>query len=116
MQNVEIARRLEEVADVLESQRANPLRVQAYRRLAASVRHLPKPLVEIWREEGEEGLRAVTGVGERLATALRTLVTTARLPVLDRLRSETDPVTLLESVPGMGHALAERQHRVVGEN
>jgi hypothetical protein len=29
MQNVEIARRVEEVADLLEAQRANPFRVQA---------------------------------------------------------------------------------------
>jgi hypothetical protein len=29
MQNVEIGRRLEEVADLLEAQRANPFRVQA---------------------------------------------------------------------------------------
>ena len=102
MQNVEIARRLEEVADLLEAQRANPFRVQAYRRAAASVGHLPKPLTEIWREQGEEGLQAMTGVGERLAAALRTLVTTGRLPMLDRLRGETDPVVLLESVPGIG--------------
>ena len=110
MHNVEIARRLEEVADLLEAQRANPFRVQAYRRVAASVQHLPKPLIEIWHEKGEEGLRAVTGAGERLATALRTLVTTGRLPMLDRLRGEADPVALLESVPGIGRALAERLH------
>ena len=110
MQNVEIARRLEEVADLLETQRANPFRVQAYRRAAAHVRYLPKPLVEIWHEQGYEGLRALTGVGERLVTALRTLLTTGRLPMLERLRGETDPVALLESVPGIGRALAERLH------
>ena len=110
MQNDEIARRLEEVADLLDAQRANPFRVQAYRRAAAAVHHLPKPLSEIFRESGEEGLRAITGVGERLAAALRTLITTGRLPMLDRLRGETDPVALLESVPGIGRALAERLH------
>ena len=114
MQNVEIARRLEEVADLLETQGANLFRVQAYRRAAASVRYLPKPLSAIWREQGDAGLRAVTGVGERLAAALRTLVTTGRLPMLDRLRGETDPQTLLESVPGIGSALAERLHRELG--
>lgn len=110
MHNVEIARRLEEVADLLEMQRANPFRVQAYRRVAASVRHLPKPMIDIWQEQGEEGLHAVTGAGERLTTALRTLVTTGRLPMLDRLRGESDPVALLESVPGIGRGLAERLH------
>jgi len=114
MHNVEIARRLEEVADLLEAQHANPFRVQAYRRVAASIQHLPKPLIEIWREKGEEGLREVTGAGERLSTALRTLVTTGRLPMLDRLRGEADPVALLESVPGIGRALAERFHDEFG--
>jgi len=111
MQNVDIARRLEEVADLLEAQRANPFRVQAYRRAAASVRHLSKPLSEIFKEQGEEGLRSIIGVGERLGTALRTLVTSGRLPMLDRLRGETDSVALLESVPGIGPVLAERLHR-----
>lgn len=110
MQNIEIARRLEEVADLLETQHANPFRVQAYRRAALSVRHLPRPLSEIFEAEGDAGLRAVTGVGERLGTSLRILVTTGRLPMLDRLRGETDPVALLESVPGIGPRLAERLH------
>ena len=114
MHNLEIGRRLEEVADLLEAQHANPFRVQAYRRAAANVRRLSRPLVEIWRQEGEEGLRRVSGVGERLGTALRTLITTGRLPMLDRLRGETDSVALLESVPGVGRSLAERLHHELG--
>jgi DNA polymerase (family X) len=43
MENVEIGRRLEEVADLLQAQRANPFRVQAYRRAATTIRHLPWP-------------------------------------------------------------------------
>ena len=114
MQNIQIARRLEEVADLLEAQRANPFRVHAYRRAAVGVRHLPKPLTAIWKDQGDAGLRSVIGVGERLAAALETLVTTGRLPMLDRLRGETDPVAMLESVPGIGAALAERLHRGLG--
>jgi putative hydrolase len=68
-------------------------------------------LAEIFDTDGEAGLRAVTGVGERLGTALRILITTGRLPMLDRLRGETDPVELLESVPGIGPRLAERLHK-----
>ena len=114
MLNVEMARRLEEVADLLQAQRANPFRVQAYRRAATAIRHLPQPLAEIWQEQGEAGLRGVTGVGERLTAALRSLITTGRLPMLDRLRGEMDPVALLQSVPGIGPALAQRLHRDLG--
>jgi DNA polymerase (family 10) len=113
-QNHEIARRLEEVADLLETQHANPFRVQAYRRAAVRVRHLSEPLAELLQEQGEQGLRAATGVGESLATALRTLATTGRLPMLDRLRGEADPLELLESVPGIGKALAKRLHGEFG--
>lgn len=114
MENVEIARRLEEVADLLETQRAVSFRIQAYRRAAAAVRRIEKPLHEIWRDQGEAGLRAVTGVGDRLATMLRTLLTTGRLPMLDRLRGAVDPVALLESVPGLGRVLAERLYMDLG--
>ena len=54
MQNVEIARRLEEVADLLEAQHANPFRVQAYRRAASGIRHLSKPLSVIWQERATQ--------------------------------------------------------------
>jgi len=114
MQNSEIARRLEEVADLLEVQHANIFRVQAYRRTAMAVRRLPTPVSAIWQEQGEAGLRSIGGVGERLTAALRSLITTGRLPMLDRLRGETDPVALLESVPGIGRALAERLHQDLG--
>jgi DNA polymerase (family X) len=114
MHNVEIGRRLEEVAELLEAQQANPFRVQAYRRAATNVRRLTKPLAEVWQEEGERGLRAVSGVGERLGAALRTLIATGHLPMLDRLRGEADPVALLESVPGIGPVLAERLHGEFG--
>jgi len=59
-------------------------------------------------------LRRVTGIGERLGSMLRTLVTTGRLPILDRLRGETDPLTVLESLPGVGAALAQRFHWELG--
>ena len=114
MENIEIARRLEEVADLLEAQGANPFRVQAYRRAALNVGRLSKPVGEIWREGGDEALRAIPGVGDRLGLALRSLVTTGRLPMLDRLRGETDAVALLESVPGIGPVLAERLHHDFG--
>jgi putative hydrolase len=114
MQNAEIARRLEEVADLLEVQQANPFRVLAYRRAASRIRCLRRPLVDIWNSEGEEGLRAIGGVGERLTAALRTLILTGRLPMLDRLRGETGPAALLESVPGIGPVLAERLHGELG--
>jgi DNA polymerase/3'-5' exonuclease PolX len=110
MQNTEIARRLEEVAWLLNEQEANPYRVQAYRHAAETLRRLDRPVREILQREGAEGLRRLPGIGESLARSIREVVLTGRLPILDRLRGETDPVSLLASVPGIGTVLVERLH------
>ena len=112
--NFRIARRLEEVAQILESQGGNPFRVQAYRHAAETLRHLTRPAEEIFRLEGEPGLRKLPGIGERLARAIATLLITGKLPMLDRLRGESESGALLASVPGIGKSLAARLHRELG--
>jgi Holliday junction resolvasome RuvABC DNA-binding subunit len=114
MQNTEIARRLEEVAWLLNEQGANPYRVQAYRHAAELLRRLDRSVTEILQQEGVEGLRRLPGIGESLARSIREVVLTGRLPILARLRGEADPVSLLASVPGIGPVLADRLHHDLG--
>jgi Holliday junction resolvasome RuvABC DNA-binding subunit len=112
--NAEIARRLEEVAWLLEEQGANPYRVQAYRHAADTLHHLRRSVADVVYEEGVEGLHRLPGIGESLARSIRELVLTGRLPTLDRLRGEAEPEKLLASVPGIGPVLAERLHHELG--
>ena len=114
MQNTEIARRLEEVAWLLNDQGANPYRVQAYRHAAEILRRLDRPVAEILQQEGTDGLRRLPGIGESLARSIREVVLTGRLPILTRLRGEADPESLLASVPGIGPVLADRLHHDLG--
>jgi DNA polymerase (family 10) len=106
--NRRIAARLDEVAQVLEEQGANPFRVRAYRRGAAVVRGLAQPVDEILREAGLDGLETLPGIGQALARAIRDTAATGRLPMLERLRGEADPVHLLMTVPGLGRLTAAR--------
>ncbi len=112
--NLDVAARLEEVARLLRDQGANPYRVDAYGRGAEAVRRLPRPVSAILREEGLEGLERLPAIGPSLARAIRDLVETGRLPMLERLRGESDAVILLASVPGIGPILAERLHHELG--
>lgn len=112
--NDQIAGRLNEVADLLNEQGANLYRVQAYRRAAFTVRHLPTPVSDIIEREGIDGLRKLPGVGDSLAMAIRSLVLTGKLPMLERLRGEVDPIQLLMSVPGLGSIQAARLHDDLG--
>lgn len=112
--NDQIARRLEEVASILEVQGANPFRVDAYRRAAVTVRNLRQPLSEILERQGLGGLLALPGIGDRLALVIRDLLLTGRFPMLEHLRGEVDPEKLLQSVPGIGPVQAERLHHDLG--
>lgn len=111
--NAEVADRLEEVAELLQA-RANPFRVAAYRHAAVALRAHARPVSEIVAQEGEDGLRKIPGIGGGLARSIHVLVETGRLPLLDRLRSESDPVDLLTTVPGIGPRTARRLHEELG--
>lgn len=108
--NAEIAARLDEIASLLEQQGSNPFRARAYRRAAETVRSLDRPVVEIAKEDGLEGLDALANVGPSTARAIRDLATRGHHGVLDRLREASDPVALLATVPGVGPTLARRLH------
>jgi hypothetical protein len=112
--NADVALRLEEVATLLEEQRANPYRVQAYRRAAETVRQLVRPVTDIMAAEGLEGLDALPGIGASLARTIYQVAATGRLPMLARLRGESDPIELLASLPGIGTRTAERIHDELG--
>lgn len=116
MHNWQIAERLDETADLLVHQDANAFRIEAYRRAAATIRHLAQPVEDILQRAGEAGLRQQLGIGESLARSIRELVQTGKLGVLERLRGQADPVTLLSSVTGIGKMLAERLHDELGIN
>ena len=112
--NAEIAARLEEVAQVLVDQDANPYRVEAYRRAARTIREWSGPIAELAVEQGITGLMSLPGIGESLARAVYQLVTTGHLPMLERLRGESDPVELFSSVIGVGRKTAQRLHDELG--
>jgi hypothetical protein len=78
------------------------------------VRGSTRPVDEIYRQQGIDGLKGLRGVGDGIARSIRELVIHGRLPMLDRLRGEADPVRLLASVPGIGFRLADRLHEELG--
>ncbi len=108
--NVDVAARLDELADVLAAQDANPYRVRAYRRAADVVRNLDRSVSELLASGGDQALDDLPGIGPGLARTIHQLAAGGRLPLLERLRGESDPVSLLASVPGIGRRTAERIH------
>jgi hypothetical protein len=112
--NAAIADRLEEVALLLDEQQANPFRIRAYRRAAATLRDLDRQAFDILAQGGLPALEALPGIGASLARMIRDVIQRGRLAMLDRLRGEADPIALLTTIPGIGPKLADRLHHQLG--
>ncbi|HEY2736835.1 MAG TPA: DNA polymerase/3'-5' exonuclease PolX [Thermoanaerobaculia bacterium] len=107
MDNPQIARVFEEIADILEIQNANPFRVRAYRNAVRTVEAQATPL----RRMVEEG-RALTdlpGIGKEMAAHIQEMVATGTLGFRDELLAEV-PRSLIELVrlPGLGPKKARK--------
>ena len=106
--NDEIADVLEQIADLLETQDANPFRVRAYRQGALSVREAERSVAKLVHQGKRQALTRLSGIGEGLASTIEEYVETGRSSQLDRLRGEVSPGDLFKKVPGVGPELAER--------
>lgn len=108
--NHDIAGQFDEVARLLAEQGANRFRVHAYERAAATLRQMSQPVADLFANEGLAGLEKLPNVGLSIARSIRDLLMHGRFGMLERLRGEHDPVTLLQSVPGIGPKLAWKLH------
>ena len=102
MQNPDIARLFDEVADLLEIQDANPFRVRAYRNAARTIRDFPEPLADLVHA-GAKDLTEIPGIGDDLAEKITAIVTQGELPLHQQLARKL-PAGLLDllRIPGLG--------------
>jgi DNA polymerase (family X) len=101
VQNLMIAAVLEEIADRLEIQDANPFRVRAYRNAARTVQELQKDVKQMVERGGT--LAGLPGIGADLAGKIDEIARTGSCELVKRLRQEMPAaITELLKVPGLG--------------
>jgi DNA polymerase (family X) len=107
MDNVEIARALGEVADVLEIQGANSFRIRAYRNAVRTIEVQTESL-ESWLAAGRP-LTELAGIGKEMAAHVRELLETGTFAYRDQLLAEI-PRSVLEllQLPGIGPGKVRR--------
>ena len=93
MENLDIAHVLEELADLLEIQGANPFRIRAYRNAVRTVEGLTRPMRAM--VDADEDLTALPAIGKDLAEHIVELIQTGRMTRLETLASEF-PRSLVE--------------------
>ena len=102
MQNADVARYFEDLADLLEIQNANPFRVRAYRNAARTIANLTESVAHI-STDPDQKLTDLPGIGKDLAEKLDTIVETENLPQLDELRKQIPAgVVQMLRLPGIG--------------
>ena len=101
MDNITMARLLDETAALLEIDAADPFRVRSYRRAAEAVEQQTTPLATLVDEPKE--LLAIPGIGKGMAANIVDLVRTGSIPLRDELLTKYKPSMLdLLRLPGMG--------------
>lgn len=111
--NAAIASRLNELADLLEIEEANPFRVRAYRNAAFVISGLSQDVADMVAEGRD--LTELPGIGKDLADKISTLAQTGILPMLEEVKQEVpEALRELMRISGLGpkriHKLYDTLH------
>src|SRR5437764_453535 len=101
MDNITIARVLDETANLLEIDAADPFRIRSYRRAAEAVEQQTAQLATLIAEPKQ--LLAIAGIGKGMAANIVDIVSTGTMPLREELLAKYRPTMLeLLRLPGMG--------------
>ena len=111
--NAEIASALDEIADVLEIEGANPFRIRAYRNAARLIGDLGREVTDMVRV-GED-LTGLPGIGADLAGKIAEIAATGRSAFLEALHAQIpESLSALLRIPGLGPKRVALLHRQLG--
>src|SRR5438874_3105442 len=102
MDNIAIARLLDETAALLEIDAADPFRIRSYRRAAEAVEQQTTQLATLVAMDPKQ-LLSIPGIGKGMAANITAIVETGTLPLRTELLQRYKPTMLeLLRLPGMG--------------
>ena len=114
MENIEIAKTFDQVADLLEIQGANPFRVRAYRNAARTIGTLGTSVESLLKHDGK-ALEELPGIGADLAGKISRMCRTGELPLLAQLTRKTpESLVALLRIPGVGPKRAKLIYSKLG--
>ncbi|MSR20003.1 MAG: DNA polymerase/3'-5' exonuclease PolX [Gemmatimonadetes bacterium] len=113
MENLDVARELTLLADLLEIQGANPFRIRAYRNAVNTVEGLSRPLHAM--VAAREDLTELPAIGENVAAHIVELIETGSIGRLKEVEAEF-PRSLVElmALPGLGPKKARKLFGALG--
>ena len=106
MNNADIAKTFERLANLLELKGESSFKTQAYRKAARVIKQLPADIEILAREHK---LKDIPGVGQAIAKKISQLVTTGKMDLYEKVSAEfPQGIIDIMDVPGIGPKLAAR--------
>ena len=114
MDNITLARLIDETAALLEIDAADPFRVRSYRRAAEAIEQQTTNLAAL-AESDPKALLAIPGIGKSMAANICDLTATGTMPLREQLLARYKPTMLeLLRLPGMGPKTVAMLHSSLG--
>lgn len=114
--NAEIARVLQQIAEMLEFKNENPFKFRSYQMAAETIGSMGTPVVDIARGGASE-LQKIPGIGKTLSAQILEIVETGKSSYFEELTTDVPASVLdLRRVSGIGLKTAQLLYRDLGIN
>ncbi|HET9533628.1 MAG TPA: PHP domain-containing protein, partial [Blastocatellia bacterium] len=113
--NRDVARVLERIADLLEFRDENPFKSRSYRLASESVMEMSESVADLAERGGAAGLQKIPSVGKSISGQIVEIIKTGTSSYFEQLRAETPETVLdLRRVAGVGLKTSQLLYREFG--
>jgi DNA polymerase (family 10) len=113
--NAEVARVLQQIANMLEFKNENPFKLRSYQMAAETIGSMATPVNEIIGRGGAAELQKIPGIGKTISAQILEIVETGKSSYFEELTKDV-PATVLDlrRVSGVGLKTAQLLYRDFG--
>lgn len=115
LDNADVARVLQQIADMLEFKNENPFKLRSYQMAAETIGSMGTPIAEIAERGGAGELQKIPGIGKTISAQILEIVQTGKSSYFEELTQDV-PATVLDlrRVSGIGLKTAQLLYRDFG--
>ena len=113
--NADVARVLQQIADMLEFKNENPFKFRSYQMAAETIGSMGTPVTDIVSRGGAAELQKIPGIGKTISAQVLEIIETGKSTYFEELTQDIPPTVLdLRRVSGIGLKTAQLLYRDFG--
>lgn len=115
MDNAEVARVLQQIADMLEFKNENPFKLRSYQMAAETIGSMGMPVTDLVTRGGAGELQRIPGIGKTISAQIIEIIETGKSSYFEELTKDVPASVLgLRRVSGIGLKTAQLLYRDYG--